>query len=1728
MAQFGDPFEDDQAPLVDPVEGDEGVAGDSSDADSNFGDDNEEFELDDDVGCGSSGPPPLRYDYASSVIGGGVPPLQSLPSRHDFIVATEENRKLHLQTLTKVQAGKPVLFLPNDIAESINYVRPSGARWGASAVQRYRLDIFGVLPDGSKAHVVLDDVPVYFDIWFPDVGCASNAAPASNARTGETAGAPEDTGRFSYLINGLLQEFGLERTEVGEAFPLRGWRPAPRKYLRAFFTNLASRKKAIISIRKQGYETASDDLSNYFRMVARTHSLPLCGWLTVAGYSYERGGAACNCVQSHAGRCPGATSPRSPLASHVLNAPIAGLKALVNPLDPDPDIEKKVQASPALSRDRSLVMTFDIETHSPDKGLGTPPNASKPNDVVFMLCASAHWRNDPKPLARVCLVTQETAPDARWATVVCGPGGSPSSARPNMTAGQDSLLMAYAMLYRAWAPELHTGFNDGQYDWPFLVEKGRQFGLLASMDSLMNALPRKTTTDESVLRWQYKMDQKVKINAEKRHAVSYLKMPGCVPIDTRVAYMRLYPKAEKSSLKYFLNRVGLGGKADMPYTRMWKIYERSLDVADTAGASNADARATSAEEMRQVAHYCVVDALRCQELLVRRNVVGDSREVGNYSFTCLNDCVFYAGGHKVCNMLMAYGQASKALLGYPILGSMIAEKVEIEGKYPGAYVVPPEKGLEEDDPITGLDFASLYPSLIRTYNLSLDRALYSEEEAVRLEQECQQVHRVEFEFGAQVVKGWFNRHQNKDSERGIFARVLADLFSKRAKMKVLVKLYEAQIEYAEAAIGAFRRSTPTGSKGFGAHLEKTASETEKEAKAYEASAKEAAADGKHRTAASNKKKAKAATVRAKELRAALSEISEAAQQAPCDAVILAKFEDRLADLKFKFAGIDAKQKAVKVFMNTFYGEAGNKNSPIFMLELAGGVTSAGRYNLHLVAEFVKSKGFRIKYGDTDSLYVACPRWSYAEVEAVYRKALAAAFGQPEEAATESYLEFEARQGTARRALAQAEAKYAQQLAAIAQAESGAPGVVPADVPGLAKARARADELVAAARAAPQPVYLAPYDEAEKDSWLRNRFNALGRRAGQERQAAAEKTVYDAYEQLCVEKIDITMDVMSVLRDEVNAHLAQDNGTDILKMAYEEVLHPVVFTGKKKYFGVAHVNAPNYNISGPEKIFVRGIDIVKQGQTRLTRELGLRCMWAATRLHPPGDRVPLIERVQNVLRDGCSSMGTFRANELGTGSWKLEDFIQTDAWKPEKDNKSVQKFMRRMRARHRLQVAENEARAQQGKNLRPLDYIEPEAGSRFSYLIIDPGPCFDLQGFAEASTSKGALMEYEHVARKKNLRINVAYYLAHYVVGLCARFINYDDRFQMQTPGARSVDPKELDKHAQKEAKKFLTKFVNSLNTSNRSVSQKRGYAYKRAYKSAASKARNILNQQLGATAGLFTGWGDADLVLSKGDLGQAPSDRAASGIINFELFLPSDSYDACCPAPSAGGGLVPIPFAERLRGAAAKFAEFACSQFEIPLPRWNCHAENGNGALSNTAPRSAVDHAVQALGIDKTPEGRKRLYEHIALIQPPSRRSLYRSGIRGDPLVLMQKQAWNRVEQDAYVALEEISPVVGAIAERVQTSIEELVATERRREHRLHPQELGALEEDEGFVSSDGLDTTALVDAKIADDFRCSESETAALQTAQNAWLQLVSVAFLRQSQQRLLEKLCLIRDRAL
>ncbi|PKB98390.1 DNA/RNA polymerase, partial [Rhizophagus irregularis] len=878
-------------------------------------------------------------------------------------------------------------------------------------------------------------------------------------------------------------------------------------------------------------ETASDDTGTYYRKVAREYRIPLSGWGLIRDYKYNFG--APYYARSHL--CPHA------FYVHIKNfCPIDDFGPLYG-----------IYLSSLFTRDRALVLTWDIETYD-SRGLGNFPEAKNDTSQVFTI--------------------------------------------------------SFALCWKSFAPDIQLGFNDSGYDWPFIVEKATKLEVLGWMIQQISANPHKKANAQSILTWNYfggtgkpltngffqksqwvkKTDRSpkkilgrdsinIKIHPTLDFESSFLKLPGCVPIDVRASFMQLHPHSEKTSLKFFLEKCGLDGKADMPMSKLWEYYSEARN-----GTSDS-----SVKNMHEIVNYCVIDALRCQELMVKNNVINDYREVASIAHISLFDTHYYAIGMKVGNLLGAEAWAED------ILFSMKTSDQKASGKFPGAYVFPPEKGLENKRPVTGLDFAFLYPSIIMTYNLSSEKMVSTLLEADELGRENKVLHNIKFKYNGNPIRAWTIRHGNKPDQKG----------TKKASRKF-------PGAYVFPPVKGLENKRPVTGLDF-ASLYPSIIMT------YNLSPEKM-----------------------------VSTLSEADE--------LERENKVLHNIEFKYNG-----------------------NPI--------------------------RAWTIRHGNKPDQKDSC-----------YEK----------------------------------------------------------------------------------------YDLAYNDG-----------------KGEISKLEY------WTEMVKTTMGVMEKLRNDVNTFLRLKTRSDYLKMAYEEVLFPVAFTEKKKYFGIDHEETPNFE---PREPFIRGIDTVKQGKSQVFKTIGDRIMRRAMDIN---NVQSLHEIVEDVLRDAI----------INHEQWNFEQFIETDAWKPDKDNKAVQRFIGRMRGKYDSKI--------------------PIPGERFSYVVTHPDTTFDLHG-RKLKPTKGEKMEFADVAKELGKELDLYHYFEKTIIGLCARFIMYDKKYEPE-PSSRIMrieDPdekyKQIDDYAQNKAKSWLEGFVKEniiVNGVTSKMMESRGIAYKRAYRTAVKKAQEMLYQKIGYLYEIFHG-----------------------------------------------------------------------------------------------------------------------------------------------------------------------------------------------------------------------------------------------------------------------------------
>jgi DNA polymerase elongation subunit (family B) len=925
-----------------------------------------------------------------------------------------------------------------------------------------------------------------------------------------------------------------------------------------------------------------------------------------------------------------------------------------------------------------------------------------------------------------------------------------------------NILRAFGQLVYTTGPDIIIGFNDHDYDWDWVIERANQYELLKTLYNKLSIIPNLRASDDYIYN-RMVMKREMKISPEEKMFCKFIKPVGIIPIDIRVCLKKLYKKEEitkGSSLNFYLRISKLDQKVDLPHTEMFKIYEEG-----------------DPEKLALVRHYCVVDAVSCFKLFSKQLIMSTLRENATLSYISIFDENFYAVSMKIANKIIA--EAKK----HNILCSNIIKEKTLTEKFSGAHVFDPEKGLEDRRPIIPEDFKSLYPSIIMAYNLSPETFVPTEEYAKELEAKGRNTYYLEFEYAGQLRQAWFVRHDSNDAQWGLVPKILKGLFSSRVAIQKAQKTID--------------RKLPEGD--------------------------------------------------------------------------------------FEYNRLEIKQKAIKVFMNSIYGVSGMDINPLFLLEQAVAITSTGRKLINKVAEFVRGKGYFVKYGDsvasyTDIVYRFQNRVTSCAIKDLTFGLHWQSFTQPghedKEFCDLTLLHVEVwsddgwtkLQRVIRHKLGPVKRMYrvTTVISSVDVTEDHSlldhtkTPISPKDLlnnfqdyrllhhplPYFKQQNYLLDVENPEQQFIQQlyPIDYSP-DDYVYDLTTENHHFAVGRHGlivhntdsvylrppnhyFQELDQDFQNNKISKLE-YWTKMVQMSSQLSEDIRDEINAYLADLVGNTYIKMENEEVKFPVIFTGKKKYAGIAHYHDKRGDLVVdfyPEKLFIKGIDIIKEGQPMLAITIGNRILRRILDVNKPEEK-EVLNIVEEVFNDAIEN----------PNQWTMDDFVQSDAYRPLKDNKTVQRFVARMREKHQVEVDKNKRLIASGNEPEEVLFEPPSPGERFKYIVVKQKEFFDLKG-KTISLKKGDLMEYVHVVKKLGLEIDIGEYLKSKIAGICARFINYHQKFQPESSSAMTM--KEIDEYCQKKAKKFLEEIVDRY-----SQPLINHHQCKRVYKAVQKKAK----QQLGNT-----------------------------------------------------------------------------------------------------------------------------------------------------------------------------------------------------------------------------------------------------------------------------------------
>jgi hypothetical protein len=544
-----------------------------------------------------------------------------LASYNPELVAMHAKTKHNIAT-----GGSPVVVMFNDIKEAPSYFN-------------YEIIAHGITPCGLKVTTVIRNIYPSVDVEM--VNSIENK-DLDLARIKKLLTHPKLKARLKGKVPAV---YGLS---VVSGKKLIGFSEDTSNFVRVQFKNMQSRTAFIKMLIDMKIPTYNNDISSYYRVVARESKINISGWNMLTGAD-----------ATHSKRF-------EYKSQYTLVVDLANIAPFDYQTHATPESGLDMYPADAFSMDNSISMYWDIEQYSSDFDMSHPsrdtriPAPDVMEDTIFNIGCTFHVHADEGAILNVSIMLGECEAYDDYTTIICD--------------SEEAVIMTFAGLIQIVQPEFIVEFNGSQFDWPNLVGKAKMHNVLEKMVETMS-LKRLTSKDfqnNAIEKYMWATD-KVKLAADRDQKIANLRLHGYVAYDLRVLLMQMNPTESKSSLKFYLEMYELQGKDDMPIAKLFTYFA----TGDVKG-------------LGEVAHYCFMDCFRLHQLANRVNLILDRRAVGQMSYTSVFDSFYRANGSKVRNLIVA--NAIDLGLFYNANPIRSIED-NIKGKYPGALVLKPKRGL---------------------------------------------------------------------------------------------------------------------------------------------------------------------------------------------------------------------------------------------------------------------------------------------------------------------------------------------------------------------------------------------------------------------------------------------------------------------------------------------------------------------------------------------------------------------------------------------------------------------------------------------------------------------------------------------------------------------------------------------------------------------------------------------------------------------------------------------------------------------------------------------------------------------------------------------------------------------------------------------------------------------------------------------------------------------------
>jgi DNA polymerase elongation subunit (family B) len=426
-------------------------------------------------------------------------------------------------------------------------------------------------------------------------------------------------------------------------------------------------------------------------------------------------------------------------------------------------------------------------------------------------------------------------------------------------------------------PDIITGYNILGFDFWYLHERALDLGISSKLLSIGRFLDKESKYEE----------RKLSSSALGDNLLKFINMEGRVIIDI----MKVVQRDHKLD-SYKLDNVA------SHFIGMQKNDVTPQDIFRLQKGTSADRCV--------VAKYCIQDCALCNHLMMKLEIIANNIGMSNVCLVPLSFIFMRGQGIKIFSLILK--QCNEAGFLIPALKSQLEEEEQIG--YEGAIVLDPKEGIYIDEPVTVLDYASLYPSSMISENLSHD--------CIVLDEKYNNLPGVEYldisydiyeGLGDKKIKTGIHTCRFVQGEKGVIPNILNKLLQARKSTRKNMTR---------------KKITMKNNKEYTGFLNKT--------------------------------------------KTSISSDNKIVNINPSDIVTI---EDVYND--FQKAVLDGLQNAYKVTANSLYGQMGARTSQVYMKEIAACTTATGRKMILMAKDFLeKEYGANIVYGDTDSIFCIFP------------------------------------------------------------------------------------------------------------------------------------------------------------------------------------------------------------------------------------------------------------------------------------------------------------------------------------------------------------------------------------------------------------------------------------------------------------------------------------------------------------------------------------------------------------------------------------------------------------------------------------------------------------------------------------------------------------------------------------------------------------------------------------